>query len=67
MPAVGKWQEPLDWQQARPTLFVRDHTAYVSEPDKSALHAIDIDSGKKLASVTLPKSTNELSGVVSAH
>ncbi|WP_327328865.1 zinc metallochaperone AztD [Streptomyces sp. NBC_01208] len=67
VPAVGKWQEPLDWQQARPTLFVRDHTAYVSEPNKSALHAIDIESGKKLASVTLPKGTNELSGVVKGH
>ncbi|GAA4541178.1 zinc metallochaperone AztD [Streptomyces collinus] len=27
IPVVDKWQEPLDWQQARPTLFVRDHTA----------------------------------------
>ncbi|CAM5340193.1 hypothetical protein SBADM41S_05572 [Streptomyces badius] len=23
IPVVGEWQEPLDWQQARPTLFVR--------------------------------------------
>ncbi|SOR77458.1 hypothetical protein SCNRRL3882_0930 [Streptomyces chartreusis NRRL 3882] len=34
IPVVGEWQEPLDWQQPRPTLFVRDHTAYVSEPGK---------------------------------
>ncbi|MFD9293289.1 zinc metallochaperone AztD [Streptomyces sp. NPDC060030] len=67
IPAVGKWQEPLDWQQARPTLFVRDHTAYVSDPNKNALHALDLDDGRKLASVTLPKSTNELSGVVKGH
>ncbi|MFF2728944.1 zinc metallochaperone AztD [Streptomyces sp. NPDC058008] len=65
--AVGRWQEPLDWQQPRPTLFVRDHTAYVSDPAERTLHAIDIESGKKLASVTLPKSTNELSGVVAGH
>ncbi|CAL9640119.1 zinc metallochaperone AztD [Streptomyces pilosus] len=64
---VGAWQEPLDWQQPRPTLFVRDHTAYVSEPGKRKLHAVDIESGEKVASVTLPKSTNELSGVVSGH
>ncbi|MFD6281268.1 zinc metallochaperone AztD, partial [Streptomyces sp. NPDC060209] len=44
IPAVGKWEEPLDWQQPRPTLFVRDHTAYVSEPSRSSLHAIDIES-----------------------
>ncbi|GGZ01286.1 zinc metallochaperone AztD [Streptomyces poonensis] len=67
IPAVGEWQEPLDWQQARPTLFVRDHTAYVSEPSKKALHAIDLETGKKITSVTLPESTNELSGVVAGH
>ncbi|MFI2507582.1 zinc metallochaperone AztD [Streptomyces sp. NPDC018972] len=67
IPVVDKWQEPLDWQQPRPTLFVRDHTAYVSEPGKRKLHAVDIESGEKLASVTLPKSTNELSGVAAGH
>lgn len=67
IPAVGEWREPLDWQQARPTLFVRDHTAYVSEPGRKAVHAIDLDSGKKLTSVTLPKGTNELSGTVAGH
>ncbi|MFD6175012.1 zinc metallochaperone AztD [Streptomyces coeruleorubidus] len=67
IPVVDEWQEPLDWQQPRPTLFVRDHTAYVSEPGKRKLHAIDIETGKKVASVTLPKSTNELSGVVAGH
>lgn len=67
IPVVGEWQEPLDWQQARPTLFVRDHMAYVSEPGKRKLHAVDIESGEKVTSVTLPKSTNELSGVVAGH
>ncbi|KOX27306.1 zinc metallochaperone AztD [Streptomyces ardesiacus] len=65
--AVGDWTEPLDWQQPRPTLFVRDHTAYVSEPGKRQLHAFDLDSGDKLTSVTLPKGTNELSGTVAGH
>ncbi|MBT3149387.1 hypothetical protein HTV45_00415 [Streptomyces sp. CHD11] len=64
---VDEWREPLDWQQPRPTLFVRDHTAYVSEPGRRKLHAVDIESGEKLRSVTLPKSTNELSGVVPGH
>ncbi|GAB2895151.1 zinc metallochaperone AztD [Streptomyces deserti] len=67
IPVVDEWQEPLDWQQPRPTLFVRDNTAYVSEPGKRQLHAVDIESGKKVTSVTLPKSTNELSGVVAGH
>jgi outer membrane protein assembly factor BamB len=67
IPVVDEWQEPLDWQQPRPTLFVRDNTAYVSEPGKRKLHAVDIESGKKVTSVTLPKSTNELSGTVAGH
>ncbi|QOV34439.1 hypothetical protein IM697_30525 [Streptomyces ferrugineus] len=67
IPVVDEWQEPLDWQQPRPTLFVRDHIAYVSEPGKRKLHAVDIESGEKVTSVTLPKSTNELSGTVAGH
>ncbi|MBC7273131.1 MAG: hypothetical protein H5T76_31290, partial [Streptomyces sp.] len=67
IPAVGSWREPLDWQQPRPTLFVRDTTAYVSDPGDKALHAIDLETGKKITSVTLPESTNELSGVVAGH
>ncbi|MFE7897768.1 zinc metallochaperone AztD [Streptomyces sp. NPDC057424] len=67
IPAVGKWQEPLDWQQPRPTLFVRGHVAYVSEPSRKVLHTIDLLKGKKMTSVTLPESTNELSGVVAGH
>lgn len=63
IPAVSAWQEPLDWQRTRPNLFVRDRTAYVSEPAAKKVHAFDLDSGRKLASVTLPKSSNELSGV----
>ncbi len=65
--AVGDWTEPLDWQQPRPTLFVRDHTAYVSDPGKRQLHSFDLDSGEKVTSVTLPKGTNELSGTVAGH
>ncbi|RII20632.1 hypothetical protein DSC45_05345 [Streptomyces sp. YIM 130001] len=67
VPAIGEWKEPLDWQQPMPVLFVRDHTAYVSEPGEKKLHAIDIESGEKKASVTLPKTTTELSGVVAGH
>ncbi|MCX2970891.1 MULTISPECIES: zinc metallochaperone AztD [Streptomyces] len=66
-PAVGQWTEPLDWQQPRPTLFVRGHTAYVSEPDERRLHAFDVESGERTASVSLPTETNELTGVVAGH
>ncbi|MGP3750201.1 zinc metallochaperone AztD [Streptomyces sp. IBSNAI001] len=61
--ALGAWQEPLDWQQPRPALFVRDHTAYVSDPSSRKLMAIDLESGKQVASTELPKAPDELSGV----
>ncbi|MFD9871270.1 zinc metallochaperone AztD [Streptomyces niveus] len=60
---LGPWQEPLDWQQPRPALFVRDHTAYVSDPSGNKLLAIDIESGERLAATRLPRSPNEVSGV----
>ncbi|MEV6186210.1 zinc metallochaperone AztD [Streptomyces albidoflavus] len=60
---LDAWQEPLDWQQPRPALFVRDHTAYVSDPANKKLTAVDIESGKKLASIELEQAPNEVSGV----
>ncbi|MEU0523427.1 zinc metallochaperone AztD [Streptomyces niveus] len=60
---LGPWQEPLNWQQPRPALFVRDHTAYVSDPSGRKLLAIDIESGERLAATRLPRSPNEVSGV----
>ncbi|WP_285704836.1 zinc metallochaperone AztD [Microtetraspora sp. NBRC 16547] len=60
---MAEWREPLEWQQPRPTLFVRGHTAYVTDPSRKELHAIDIESRKKLRTVTLPQAPNELSGV----
>ncbi|MEU2051515.1 hypothetical protein ABZ757_39845, partial [Streptomyces albidoflavus] len=60
---LDAWQEPLDWQQPRPALFVRDHTAYVSDPARKKLVAVDIESGKKLASTELEQAPNEVSGV----
>ncbi|WP_432128739.1 zinc metallochaperone AztD [Streptomyces sp. bgisy082] len=63
IPVVGAWQEPLDWQQPRPALFVRDHTAYVTDPATKKIHAVDVETGKELASATLPATPNEISGV----
>jgi hypothetical protein len=67
IPVVAPWQEPLEWQQPRPAIFVRGGTAYVSEPATNTVHAVDIAGGTKTASVTLPATPNELSGVLPAH
>ncbi|MFF3390161.1 hypothetical protein ACFYW1_04375 [Streptomyces sp. NPDC002669] len=56
-------QEPLDWQQSRPALFVRGHTTCVCDPSSGKLLAIDVESGKQPASTEPPKTPNGLSAV----
>ncbi|MBF6302367.1 hypothetical protein IU459_33225 [Nocardia amamiensis] len=64
IPVTAPWQEPLQWQKPRPALFVRGGTAYVSDPATKQVHRIDLATGAKTATVTLPGTPNELSGVV---
>jgi hypothetical protein len=45
---------------ARPTLAVQGHTAYVTDPGSSSIHAIDLESGDVLESAKLPHVPNEL-------
>ncbi|MQS09957.1 zinc metallochaperone AztD [Streptomyces alkaliphilus] len=68
IPVVEAWEEPTEWQQPRPAIFVRDHTAYVTDPAGGAVHAVHVESGEILASAELPDAPNEISGViVDAH
>ncbi|MDT0379242.1 zinc metallochaperone AztD [Streptomyces sp. DSM 42041] len=67
VPVVGAWKEPLDWQEARPALFVRDHTAYVTDPATKKIHAVDFEAGEVTESVTLPHAPDEISGVHTGH
>lgn len=63
IPVTDSWQEPLEWQQARPAIFVRGGTAYVTDPNKQQLHRIDLAEGKVTATASLAQKPNELSGV----
>jgi hypothetical protein len=63
---LDPWQEPIDWQQPRPALFVRDDIAYVSDTASKQIHRIDLASGTVTASVTLAQTPNEISGVVAS-
>ncbi|GAA1964447.1 zinc metallochaperone AztD [Amycolatopsis minnesotensis] len=65
VPVTGPWQEPLEWQQPRPALFVRGGTAYVTDTNRKEIHAVDLASGKKTATEKLPSVPNEVSGTVS--
>ncbi|MFB4313980.1 zinc metallochaperone AztD [Actinomadura sp. 21ATH] len=57
---MGEWTEPLEWQQPRPALHVRDHTAYVTDPGSKTLYAVDIGSGEVKTKAQLPQTPNEL-------
>lgn len=61
-PVLDKWTEPMDWQQPRPELVVRGGTAYVTDPEKKKIYALDVTTGKKKATGTLPRKPNELAG-----
>ena len=63
IPVTEPWQEPLEWQQPRPAIFVRGNTAYVTDPVKKEIAAVDLASGTRTATATLPQTPNELSGV----
>ncbi|BBX88862.1 hypothetical protein H5U98_27850 [Mycolicibacterium boenickei] len=61
---VAPWTEPEDWQQPRPSVFARGHDVFVTDPATRQIHAVDVESGEKGASVTLDQAPNELSGTV---
>ncbi|MQM24216.1 zinc metallochaperone AztD [Glycomyces albidus] len=63
IPVVEAWEEPLEWQEARPTLFVRGGTAYVTEPAASKIYAVDLATGDITAEAELPNPANEVTGV----
>ncbi|WP_130014485.1 zinc metallochaperone AztD [Serinicoccus sediminis] len=63
IPVVQEWEEPMEWQDPRPTLFVMGQFAYVSEPSTSEIHIVDLASMDVIDSATVPHEPNELSGV----
>ncbi|UYQ77013.1 zinc metallochaperone AztD [Glutamicibacter sp. JL.03c] len=58
--AIDPWEGPAQWQEAHPSLRLDGNTAYVSEPAKKSLYAIDLDTGEKTATVKLDAEPNEM-------
>lgn len=58
--AIDAWEGPSEWQEAHPSLRIDGKIAYVSEPAKKSVYAIDLESGLKTASVVLEGEPNEL-------
>ncbi|WP_253705735.1 zinc metallochaperone AztD [Cellulosimicrobium sp. 72-3] len=63
VPVVDAWEEPEEWQEPRPTLFVQDGIAYVTDPAGRAIHAVDYVGGEVWKSAELDVVPNELNGV----
>lgn len=53
-------EEPVKWQQERPTLAVAGGIALVTEPGTQTVHQVHLASGKVVASVRLPHAVNEI-------
>ncbi|KAA9393379.1 hypothetical protein FCK90_12505 [Kocuria coralli] len=62
-PVVEAWEEPEDWQQPRPALYVEGDRAYVTEPASNQIHAVDLTTGEVLQSAEAPHAINEITGV----
>lgn len=63
VPVVGPWREPLEWQDPRPAVRVVGDRAYVTEPARSRLVAVDLTTGRVAGEATLPHVPNEIAGV----
>lgn len=59
-PVIDPWEGPADWQDAHPAIKVSGGIAYVTEPAKKAVHAVDLTTGEVLTSATLEVTPNEM-------
>lgn len=59
-PVIGAWEGPTEWQDAHPAIKVSGDIAYVTEPAKKAVHAVDLTTGEVVKSVTLDQTPNEI-------
>lgn len=62
IPVIDAWEESETWQDPRPTLYVQDGSAYITDPATSMIHAVDIETGEIWNSVELTVVPNELTG-----
>jgi hypothetical protein len=59
-PVIDAWEGPTEWQDAHPAIKVSGDIAYVTEPAKNAVHAVDLASGEVRASAILGVTPNEM-------
>lgn len=58
---IDAWEGPTEWQDAHPALKVVGDVAYVTDPAERKVHAVDLTTGKVVASSDeLPGVPNEI-------
>lgn len=57
---IDPWTSPVEWQDPHPALCVHGNTAYVTEPAKQRIIAVDLTDGTVVAETTLPGTPNEI-------
>lgn len=63
IPVIDEWEEPEEWQSPRPAIFMLDGSAYVTDPAKKAIHAVDVETGEVWLSTELDVEPNEINGI----
>jgi DNA-binding beta-propeller fold protein YncE len=63
IPVIDEWEEPTEWQEPRPAIFMLDGSAYVTDPANDAIHAVDIETGEVWNTAELDVTPNEINGV----
>lgn len=63
-PVIDAWEGPANWQDPHPALTVNGNTAYVADPQNKQVHAVNLETGEKTASVTLDGVPNEMAAAL---
>jgi outer membrane protein assembly factor BamB len=63
IPVIDEWEEPVEWQQPRPAIFMLDGSAYVTDPANKSISAVDIETGEVWNTVELDVEPNEINGI----
>lgn len=63
-PVIDAWEGPANWQDPHPALTVNGNTAYVADPQDKQVHAVNLETGEKTASVTLDGVPNEMAAAL---
>ncbi|MBO0608091.1 zinc metallochaperone AztD [Myceligenerans salitolerans] len=61
---IDAWEEPLEWQEPRPSILALDGSVYVTDPADGAIHAVDVQTGEVWKSAELGVAPNEIAGVL---